>query len=167
MTLKRPVFLLVLLFFLLTSSAPFSANSFYGVAQPYTFSLAGWEVGSLARKAADLVRRPPNDIGLVEAYFAGASQDEGEAEAILEGQLRQVLKDQGINPFPPPLADFDTPPHLLVISPRDRIELVKTMTLHQVMTPEEMDALEASVTALGYSGLVENIGDSPPTPPSS
>jgi hypothetical protein len=158
MSLKRLAFLLVILFFLLTSSAPFSANSFYGVAQPYVFSLARWEVVSLAHKAADLVHRPPEDIELVEGYFAGAGGEEGEVEAILEGQLRRVLKEEGINPFPPPLADFDTPPHILVISPRDRIELTKSIILRQVVDTGEMETLEAAVTALGYSGLVDDIG---------
>ncbi|HJW88788.1 MAG TPA: hypothetical protein VJ565_04840, partial [Dehalococcoidia bacterium] len=71
MTLKRPVFLLVILFLFLTSSVPYPANSFWGLAQPYLFSLTSWEVGSLARKAADLVLRPQEDMELVETYFAG------------------------------------------------------------------------------------------------
>jgi len=157
-TLKRPAFLLAILFLFLTSSAPYPANSFYGLAQPYMFSLARWEVGSLARKAADLVRRPPQDIGLVEAYFAGAGGEESKVEAILEAQLRQVLQEEGINPFPPPLADLDSPPHLLVVSPRERIELIRSITLRQKMEPQEMEALEAGIKALGYSGLVEGLG---------
>jgi len=158
MTLKRPVFLLVILFLFLTSSAPFPANSFYGLAQPYLFSLARWEVGSLARKAADLLCRPPEDIELVEAYFAGAGGEERKVEAILEAQLRQALREEGINPFPPPLADLESPPHILVISPRERIELMKSIILRQVMEPREMEALEAEIKALGYSGLVEGTG---------
>ncbi len=157
-TLKRPVFLLVILFLFLTSSAPFPANSFYGLAQPYLFSLARWEVGSLARKAADLVRRPPEDIELVEAYFAGDRGEERKVEAILEAQLRRALREEGIGPFPPPLADMDRPPYILVVSPRERIELIKSIILRQVMEPQEMEALEAGIKALGYSGLVEGVG---------
>ena len=158
MTLKRPVFLLVILFFLLSSSAPFTANSFEGLAQPYAFALTRWEVGCLARKASELVHRPPEDIKLVEAYFANGSGKEGEVEAILEGQLRRAIREEGINPFPPPLANIDQPPHILVVSPRDRIELIESITLRQEMEPPEMEALEAGITRLGYSGLVEGVG---------
>ena len=159
MALKKPILLLlVVLLLLLTSSAPFAASSFFGVAHPYLFSLTGWEVGSLARKAVDLVRRPPEDLDLVQAYFAGEGGDEREVEAILEGQLRRVLRAEGINPFPPPLADIDLPPHVLVISPRESIELTESISLRQVMETGDMDALEAGVKALGYSGLVEGIG---------
>jgi len=158
MTLKRPVFLLVILFLFLTSSAPFRADSFYGLAQPYLFSLARWEAGSLARKAADLVRRPPEDIELVEAYFAGDRREERKVEAILEAQLRRALREEGIGSFPPPLADMDRPPYILVVSPRGRIELIESITLRQRMELQEMEALEAGIKALGYSGLVEGVG---------
>jgi len=158
MTLKRPVFLLVILFLFLTSSVPYPANSFWGLAQPYLFSLTSWEVGSLARKAADLVLRPPEDVELVETYFAGDIREERRVEVLLEGQLRRALQEEGIRPFPPPLADMDRPPYILVVSPRERIELIKSITLRQSMGPQEMEALEAGIKALGYSGLVEGIG---------
>lgn len=158
MTLKRPVFFLFVLFLFLTSSAPFPANSFYGLVQPYLFSTARWEAGSLVRKVCDLIRQPPQDIKLVEAYFAGAGGDEGQVEAILEAQLRRVLQEEGLTPFPPPLADVDYTPLLLVISPRERIELVKSIMLAPRMETQEMETLEAGVAALGYSGLVEGAG---------
>jgi hypothetical protein len=157
-TLKRPVFLLAILFLFLTSSAPYPANSFYGLAQPYLFSLARWEAGSLARKAADLLLRPPEDMELVEAYFAGDRREERKVEAILESQLRRALREEGIGPFPPPLADMDRPPYILVVSPRERIEMIESITLRQRMEPREMEALEAGIKTLGYSGLVEGIG---------
>ena len=83
-------------------------------------------------------------------------------ERIIEKQIRATLTQQGIfNPiidlrvnFPPVNFKLAKPPHLLVISPRDRIESMREITLEPKLTLEEMEDIEASVDELDVSSLV-------------
>jgi hypothetical protein len=87
-------------------------------------------------------------------------------ERTLESQLREAFTEQGItNPFgrtslgfPPVNFHLAPPPHLLVVSPRDKIESLREVTLLPQLTVAEMEAIEAAVTALGYSALVTDLG---------
>lgn len=90
----------------------------------------------------------------------------GPVERILEKQIREVLSEQGIyNPagrgtlrFPPVNFKLDTLPRLLVISPRERIESIREVTLKPDMTLSQIEALEAEVDGLGVSSLVVGLG---------
>ena len=53
---------------------------------------------------------------------------------------------------------MEKPPHLLVVSPRDRIESIREITLVQNLGLEEMGATEAEVDKLGVSSLVVDLG---------
>ncbi len=87
-------------------------------------------------------------------------------ERTLEAQLREALTEQGIvNPFggegpafPPVSFHLGPPPHLLVVSPRDRIENLRRVNLLPEMTVAEREEIEAEVEALGYSALVTSLG---------
>ena len=90
-------------------------------------------------------------------------------EKILEGQIREALSEQGIyNPierytgiktgFPPVNFILDRPPHLLVVSPRDRIESIREVALLPEMTQDEMEIIESETDELGFSSLVVNLG---------
>ncbi len=97
------------------------------------------------------------------------ADSENIVEDILERQLSKTLTEQGVfNPFEkffrlkfsfPPL-DFklEKPPHLLIISPRERIESVREITLRQGMNVAEMESVEADVDKLGVSSLVAELG---------
>jgi hypothetical protein len=115
----------------------------------------------------------PEDLASLEAELAtleeqrSASQDQ--VERILEKQLKIVLAEQGIfNPLdsssrikinlPPVNFKLEKPPHLLVVSPRDRIESLREIILAQDISPEEMTAIEAEADKLGVSSLVLEIG---------
>jgi hypothetical protein len=85
----------------------------------------------------------------------------------LKVEIRKALSQAGIdNPFglnttsqfPPIEVVLESPPHLLVISPRDHIENIKQVHLLPEMTREEMENIEGSVDALGYSSLVVPLG---------
>ncbi len=95
----------------------------------------------------------------------------GLSSAVVDGlkvEIKSALKQAGIdNPFnligtsfifPPIEAVLASPPNLLVISPRDRIETVKQVTLLPEMSREEMENIEAAVENLGYAALVVPIG---------
>ncbi|RLC61413.1 MAG: hypothetical protein DRI01_08555 [Chloroflexi bacterium] len=88
---------------------------------------------------------------------------------IITNQIREVLAEQGIfNPvdryiklkigFPPVSFRLEPPPHLLVVSPRDRIESIREITLRQNLSLEEMEDIEDRVDKLGVSSLVVKLG---------
>jgi len=88
---------------------------------------------------------------------------------IIVRQIKETLAQQGIfNPFdkyirlkvnfPPLNFRLEKPPHLLVISPRDRIESMREITLQQSISLEEIENIEARVDKLGVSSLVVELG---------
>ena len=89
-------------------------------------------------------------------------------ERLLETQIREALSHQGIfNPidktglkagFPPVNFKLGELPHLLVVSPRDRIESMREVTLLPNMSVEDMESVEDRVDELGVSSLVVDIG---------
>ncbi len=87
-------------------------------------------------------------------------------ERIIAKQIRETLAEQGIfNPliklkvtFPPVNFRLEKPPNLLVISPRDRIESLREITLRTDLTLKEIEGIEARVDELGVSSLVVEIG---------
>jgi len=89
-----------------------------------------------------------------------------EVERILEKQIGEALAGQGIfNPadwskvrFPPLSFRLETPPHLLVVSPCDRIESIREIPLQPAVSLEEAGAIEAEVDKLGVSSLVVELG---------
>lgn len=93
----------------------------------------------------------------------------GIVERLLETQIREAFSQQGIfNPadkslsikvgFPPVNIHIAKPPHLLVVSPRDRIESIREVTLLPDMTREDMESIEAEIDSLGVSSLVVGLG---------
>ena len=88
---------------------------------------------------------------------------------IMTQQIKEILAEQGIfNPvdeyiklkigFPPVNFRLEQPPHLLVISPRDRIESIREITLEQNLSLEGMEDIETEVDKLGVSSLVVKLG---------
>lgn len=93
----------------------------------------------------------------------------GTVEVVLEKQIREALADQGIiNPweedtdyqgsFPPVNFILDTPPQVLVISPRDKIERMRETTLFPDIDPLDVENIENQITELGVSALVVEVG---------
>ena len=93
----------------------------------------------------------------------------GTVEEIIGYQVREALRAQGIyNPadryfrlrvsFPPVYFTLDRPPNLLVISPKERIESLREITLRQDLSVETMEEIEAQVEALGMSALAVELG---------
>jgi hypothetical protein len=93
----------------------------------------------------------------------------GATEKALEAQVRETLSQQGIfNPldryvkikvgFPPVKIHLGDPPHLLIISPRDRIESIKEIKLLPEMSQADMEKIESEVDKLGVSSVVEGLG---------
>jgi len=115
------------------------------------------------------------DLASLEAELNGLHEQktalEKSVERIIEKQVRENLAQQGIfNPidkylrlkvsFPPINFNLEKPPHLLVISPRDRIERIRGITLQPSISLEEIEDIEAKVDKLGVSSLVVELGGS-------
>lgn len=110
------------------------------------------------------------DINLIKAEIEALEKKrhalrEAVEPAIAE-QVGAVLAEEGIyNPlcgakfrFPPLRFEMEPPPHLLVVSPRERIESIRKVTLRQDMTVAQMEAIEAGVDRFGVSSLVVALG---------
>ena len=93
---------------------------------------------------------------------------QNKVEDILERRLTQVLEDQGLTTnlplfssvrfvFPPVDFEFDRPPAVLAVSPRDQIRLQKAILLRSGLSERDVSSLEAKTTATGVSSVVLDI----------
>jgi len=113
------------------------------------------------------------DLTSLEDKLSALQQDNsamtGDIERQLEKKIKAMLSQDGIfNPldkyirfkigFPPIKMILAKPPHLLVVSPRDRIESIREVNLLPDMSQEEMESIEAKVDSLGVSSLVVDLG---------
>ncbi len=85
------------------------------------------------------------------------------AEAILEEQTATALVDAGFGTlgqeFPPVSAHFTPLPSLLVVSPRDHIENIFSLSLQHGLDTAQRETIETQIDAeLNVSSLVTNIG---------
>ena len=88
---------------------------------------------------------------------------QGSVEETLESQIALVLEQQGlasgIGIFPPVDAVFSSSPHVLVLSPRDRIERRRDVLLEPGLTSGEKEAIEDRIFIdEDLSALVEDTG---------
>lgn len=115
----------------------------------------------------------PGDLALLEAELNMLREQKialrNAVEQIIEKQIKKTLAQQGIfNPadryirlrinFPPLNFTLEKPPHLLVVSPRDRIESIRRIILQQNLRLEEIENIEVEVDKLGVSSLVVELG---------
>jgi len=121
------------------------------ITKPYQFNIAQWELKTIT-----------SDAGLL----LSGNQGEG-LEGTIARQIRETLAEEGIfNPvenwlrfsFPPLYFKLEKPPHLLVVSPRDRIESIREVLLQADLSREEAEDIEARVDKLGVSSLVVELG---------
>jgi len=121
---------------------------------------AGSEPGDPASLEAEINRLQEQKVTL-----------EDTVEKIIERQTRESLAQQDIfNPldkyirlevgFPPLNFKLDKPPYLLMVSPRDKIERIREITLLPSISWEEIEDIEAKVDRLGVSSLVVELGGS-------
>ena len=87
-----------------------------------------------------------------------------DAEGAIESELSEVLIEENLTSmlgflFPPVDLRFDRPPTVLIVSPRDRIELTETVLLHADVPPMERDRLETELLErYDLSSLVADLG---------
>ena len=108
---------------------------------------------------------PPLEAELARLQEATSALAD-EVAWIIGIQIRDTLAEQGIfNPitgsdfsFPPLKFRLEQPPYLLVISPRDRIESIREITLKPSLILEEIEDIEVRADELGVSSLVIELG---------
>ena len=119
---------------------------------------AGYKTGDSASLEAELDRLQQQKAALTD-----------EVERVIARQIREVLVEQGIyHPldnyiklkvgFPPLIFRLEPPPHLLVVSPRDRIESLREINLQPDLSVKAMEEIEEQVDKLGVSSLVVGVG---------
>ena len=128
------------------------------------FALAA-DVASLERDHA--AGRLPDEATLDEKRRQ-QQELENKVEDILEDRLTRVLEDEGLTTslplfssvrfvFPPVDFEFDRPPTVLAISPRDEIRLQQAILLRSGLGSRDVSSLEAETAATGVSSLVLDI----------
>jgi hypothetical protein len=101
--------------------------------------------------------------GALAALRADEEAQQPLAEAILEEQTASILLDEGFGmlgqEFPPVGAHFTPLPLMLVVSPRDRIERIFSLSLRHGLGVARREAIEEQVDASNdVSSLVTGIG---------
>ncbi len=138
---------------------------------------------SLAQEASslqDIVNRKKSEgvssegeIRALEAQLAELVRErnglEARVEEIIEGQVSKILADENIAKtigivggveflFPPVDFEFEDAPYVLIVSPRQTIEITETILLRPDVSLEQMLDIEDKVSSQGMSGLVERTG---------
>ena len=91
---------------------------------------------------------------------------EPSVERTLEGMISSALKENGVSSrlllqrflWPPVDFRLDVVPKVLIVSPRDRIELAESKLLNPELTTTEIERLEATIDGRDLSSLVEGLG---------
>jgi len=112
------------------------------IASPYLFKYLPWELHAISSRLGEILP---------------GSGETGQ-EARLRSQIKAVLSDHDIFVFPPFNFKLEGPPHLLVISPREKIQYLDRVVLRQKIALEDMEGLEARIDELGVSSLVVELG---------
>jgi hypothetical protein len=150
-------------------------QKFAALVKPYSFNFAAWEFKTLSHELSQ-AGKTAEKIGGSEAdavvrFFSTnpSVQDlvlKDEVQKIIARQISQVLDDEGINnpfvtgrfTFPPVNFRLENPPNILVVSPREKVERMRDVTLKQEISINQMDKLESEVEQLNVSALVIPIG---------
>ncbi len=128
------------------------------LASAEEFFRLGWELTNLERQLRfPTTAGPERDEASLRREIARKEDRQralrGEVEELIEGRLSQVAKQEGLagigGVFPPVDTVFTSSPHLLVISPRERIERLSDYLLAPGLGSDEKEALEEEIAALG------------------
>lgn len=124
------------------------------------------------RESAEIetgVRSQPALQSRIEALRQERETLRPAVQSILTTQIRTVLQREGIyNPFdryarlrvtfPPISFVLGEPPHVLIVSPRERIERLREVMLTQQLDLSATEAIEQGVDGLDVSSMVTNLG---------
>jgi hypothetical protein len=150
-------------------------------AAPFQFSLLDWEVRQIAGQLGEIYSaligaRPAaseSDLSALRRYFlepvASRLEQRPRAELAIQRlvtdawiadglQTQTLLAVGGTTLFPPVSFTFTSPPQVLIVSPRDRIEVREHVLVRPMLGSGDVANLERAVTDRGLSSLVTPIG---------
>ncbi len=119
--------------------------------------------GSLTLGSGAAKEKGPPSRDYLNELVAEKDKLRAGAEETVEAELSAVLIDEGFGSrfnliFPPVDIRFDQPPTMLIVSPRDRIELVDAVMLHPDIPGFERDLIETKMLEdHNLSALVDNL----------
>jgi len=165
------IFLTLVSIILVASAIPGMIQSEFdrsldAIVSPYKFDSFQWKAKNLWEKFKSWLRpgeelSEEEQIDLVKRYFSLTSSDEkgkleDRVEKILEGQIKEVLRREGIGWTFFPLLSFEMgpPPKVLVISPREKIEIKKKILLVSDLPIDTREDIESKVDGLGVSSRI-------------
>lgn len=148
------------------------ASKLHDAANSPAAGLTGQPATQMVREWLQLAQRASHLSSQIERAFADPTVADAEAatapqraelaairqqlnaesstvEAILEGQLTAIVEAEGLTTaglvWPPVRMRFSEPPHLLVVSPRDRIERLAAVDLNPDMDSADRTTMEQAV----------------------
>ncbi len=110
---------------------------------------------AIGKKIAEIQRQEPALAEATEKIIGHQIKDILTARGIYHPFQKYIAPETG---FPPLNFKLDKPPHLLVVSPRHRIESIREVILRPDIRLEDMDHIEARVDETGTSSLVIELG---------
>lgn len=152
------------------------------MAQHQQFSLPSWTIGALIEKNSPKYGTPQlSDTEVLTSYFnlikQSANTQQGQTDSSVEIQPLRIATEDIVakkiatyfkknavgeytfgDIFPPLLFKFEDPPYVLVISPRNRIEIQMTQLLKQDMNLLEIQHLEKIGADQNLSVFVTRVG---------
>ena len=148
---KAQLFSLILGLFIISTCCSLSCtaqqdttihSSIRSEARSYRFRFVSWEVQALTSLVVDRYKVQDSDV----------------FERSLRNQVENVLHENSISVFPPLRFRIEEPPHLLVVSPRDRIVYADRLLLSQQLSHDDMEMIEEKVDMYDVSSLVVELG---------
>ncbi|MBI2936548.1 MAG: hypothetical protein HYY31_07080 [Chloroflexi bacterium] len=121
----------------------------------------------LGASQGDEATEAPGRAARLRELKARRERIRGAVEEAIEATLGAVFREQDLVfhlgpwrlPFPPVDLRFQSPPKVLVLSPRERIHLQESILLRTDLTVKEMEELEdEAFRRQGFSALVEQLG---------
>ncbi len=154
----------IVLILLVLMGIPDSHSLVDPILAPHKFNILSWELKNLFGRSFQPVT---NDFCLSPTHRLFASQDEGLSKASLDETNRfftqileyEIRKNGFETVFPPVKFIIQSPPKLVIFSPRDKIKLEQTILLNPEVTYEQTIALEEILEVkTRKSVLVETLG---------
>ncbi len=116
---------------------------------------AAEERNSLSQELSQKLKERESIRGRVETLIG----DRAARALRSEGILSCISNDSGLcSLFPPVTFQLTTPPSVFIVSPRDRVSLIRLDVLGPGMSPSEIESVESKAEELGWSALVEPTG---------
>jgi hypothetical protein len=180
-TVRRALLVVFLTAICLSDGSGLQAYRTRQAVAPYAFNLLDWEFRQVGSRLGGLAlalrgeQRPADDVdaATVRSYFQASAAVRaslrGGAEAAIERLVTDGWRSEALavpsalgggepTVFPPVSFSFTAPPQVLIISPRDRIEVQRYVLLRPNLSPQDVALAEEEAATRDISTLVTPVG---------